>query len=160
MFSVVLVLTSLVFGSCAGQAGKRLPCMAEFKSCMHTLFNICDPYYIHAAILEHPKTQYALVGDVVAFHCRAMGQIVYWLINDDAVSDSKSDIRTSYEERGFQFNFSVHELHHNLTMTTAASAATNNSVIECRALRLGYDYSHYVESRRAYLHVYVDFRKI
>ena len=125
---------------------------------MHAYSFIFDPYYIHVAILEHPRTQYALVGDVVAFHCGVMGQIAYWLINDDAVSDSKSDIRSSYEEQGFQFNFTVHELHHNLTMTTAASAATNNSVIQCKAL--GSDYIHYVESRRAYLHVYVDFRKI
>ena len=114
---------------------------------------------MHTEILEHPQTQYSLVGDVAVFHCIARGQLAYWLINDQAITDTRADVRESFEERGFQFSESVDESDQrlNLTVTVEASEVTNNSLIECRAL--GQGYTLYVESEKAYLHVFLDFRK-
>ena len=54
-----------------------------------------------AVILEHPQTQYVLVGNTATFHCKTLGQDAFWSINERTISETHLDIKREYESLGF-----------------------------------------------------------
>ena len=97
----------------------------------------------------------------MSFHCRANGK-AYWLVNKETITAARPDIRERYEAQGFMFSSSYDGSgqHRNisLTLSVLATEYTNNTLIDCRVI--GPNYIHYIESDKAYLHVFRDFRKL
>lgn len=118
---------------------------------------MCSPFYT-AIILEHPKTQYVLVGDTAIFHCKTLGQDAFWLINDRTISDTRPGNKEYYESLGFIFSGSPHGTwgYHNLTVDMPASESLNNTKIECIVIDRRYTQT---ETNIAYLYVFTDLRK-
>ena len=114
--------------------------------------------FVAANIIEHPKIQYALVGDLTTFHCKTLGRDAFWLINNDAITDTRLDVKEKYEILGFSFSDSLHGLwgYHNLTMNVSGSESTNNTMIKCRVVDR---YYRQIESNTVYLRVFTDLRE-
>ena len=119
------------------------------------LFSLCGSEFV-----EHPQTQYAVVGDRATFHCRVQGEDVYWLINNETITPVRPHVREKYEALGFVFSESSDTTgrNHNLSLNVSASETTNNSLIECRVI--GHDYMVYDKSEKAYLRVFTNFREL
>ena len=101
-----------------------------------------------------------MVGDTASFHCRATGDIVYWIINNETITSTHPDNKERYEAEGFVFSPLTDgsaSNYHNLTVNVPASARTNNTLIECRVI--GNNYYHIGDSEKAYLFVFSDLRK-
>lgn len=121
----------------------------------YLLFSLCGSEFV-----EHPQTQYAVVGDRATFHCRVQGEDVYWLINNETITPVRPHVREKYEALGFVFSESSDTTgrNHNLSLNVSASETTNNSLIECRVI--GHDYMVYDKSEKAYLRVFTNFREL
>lgn len=115
------------------------------------------PFYT-AVILEHPQTQYILVGDITTFHCKTLGQDAFWSINEEAISETHLAIKEKYESQGFTFTDSTHGTwgYHNLTISVSVSENLNNTKIECTVVDGDF---FLIDSNTAYLYVFTDLRK-
>ena len=111
----------------------------------------CNIGFSLIEVIEHPQTQYALVGNKATFHCKTKGTSAYWLINGEAVH---VHAQSPFVAQGYMFNASTNDVYKNLTMIAPASAQTNNTEIKCRAIGRGNPYS-----RISYLIVYETFSK-
>ena len=111
-----------------------------------------------AIILEHPQTQYVLVGNTATFHCKTLGQDAFWSINERTISETHLDIKREFESLGFTFIDSTHGTwgYHNLTINARASERSNSTKIECTIVDRNF---FQIGSNIAYLYVFTDLRK-
>lgn len=109
-------------------------------------------------IVEHPQTQYVVTGNLVFFHCRAVGHAAYWVFNTEYFSPSRPDIQERYEAMGFIFHCSQVGNYHNLTIEAVASIEINRTLIEC--ISSANNHRDEMKSDASYLFVFSSYRKI
>ena len=88
------------------------------------------------AILEEPKTQYALIGKNATFTCKTSGgKEAYWALNYVPMTVTYHEEKQNYEDRGVEFKEDViQDQYYNLTMTIHASLDLNNTIIFCSVI--------------------------
>ena len=101
--TIPLLVAAPLLAVCIGREGRT-----EIPPKATIIFDVLNHRFYTAIILEHPKTQYVLVGDTATFHCKTLRQDAFWLINDRTISEAHLDNKEEFESLGFIFSGSSH----------------------------------------------------